>query len=76
MLIKEGVSLNTDKWNSDVQKYGGAFEVDQNTIPDGLKITQKGKPGHYEIQPTRDMKEAEFLELMDKVEVKPSNSLD
>jgi hypothetical protein len=72
---ERGISLNSNKKDANIQKYGGAFEIDQKSIPDGLKIKPQGKDGHFEIQPTRKMKEAEFLELMKQVKVKKTNKI-
>ncbi|WP_430405626.1 hypothetical protein [Fluviicola sp.] len=71
---EKGISINTDKLDPNIDKYGGAWEVDLSSIPSGLKIKHT-KGTHYEIVPARDMKEAEFLELMSKVAVKRSNTI-
>ena len=69
-----GVSINLDKNDKFIQQYGGAFEVDKNSIPKGLSLI-KTKGTHYEIQPTRPMKEDEFLNLMKKVKLKGHNNI-
>ena len=75
-LMKEkGVSLNLDKNNFYIQKYGGAWEVDLSSIPSELKIIQT-KGSHYEITPLRagTMTLERYQELLNKIKVKSSNS--
>ena len=74
-FVKErGISLNSDKMNPFVQKYGGAFEVDLESIPDGLKLKHTGGT-HYELVPSRNMTETEYLNLMKQVELLPTNTI-
>lgn len=38
------------------------------SIPDGLKIQQRGKdPGHYEVLPADSMTLEKYIELLDQV---------
>lgn len=73
-VTERRISLNANKRDANIQKYGGAFEVDQTTIPDGLKAKNTGGT-HYEIVPSSLMPEAVYLELMKQVRVKPYNEL-
>jgi hypothetical protein len=70
----KGISLNADKMDKNIQKYGGAFELNAKSIPEGLKLKPTSGT-HYEIVPTRPMNETEFLNLMKQVELKPYNQL-
>ena len=69
-----GISINTNKWNEFIQKYGGAYELRLKSIPDGLTLKHTGGT-HWEIQPTRKMTETEYLNLMKQVEVELVNKV-
>jgi hypothetical protein len=73
-LIPPLIPINTNKLDINVQKRGGAFEVDTTTVPKGLSI-EKTTGTHYEIKPTRPMKEDEFLDLMKQIQLKDKNKL-
>ncbi|HTB81964.1 MAG TPA: RHS repeat-associated core domain-containing protein [Opitutaceae bacterium] len=73
-VTERGISLNADKLDKNIQKYGGAFEVDRASIPDGLKI-KPTSGSHYEIVPVRPMPEAEYLNLMKQVKLKSFNGI-
>ena len=49
----QGISLNRDPLDSFIQKYGGAFPV--NSLPEGLKSIQSGKPDHFVVSPAYPM---------------------
>lgn len=49
-LNRRGISLNSNKMDPNVQKYGGAFEVDINSISKDLLIKHT-KGSHYELVP-------------------------
>jgi hypothetical protein len=66
--------MNENKLDKNIQKYGGAFELDQDSIPDGLRILNTSGT-HYEIIPARQMTEAEYLNLMKQVRLKLFNQL-
>lgn len=60
-----GLSLNVDP--SKLEKFGGAYAVE--SIPEGLKIIQRGKPGHYELVPGRPMSIKEYKDLLNNVKL-------
>lgn len=74
LVNERGISLNADKLDKNIQKYGGAFELDAGSVPAGLKI-KPTSGSHYEIVPARPMTEAEYLNLMKQVQLKPYNQL-
>lgn len=59
-----GVSLSTDA--AGLQRFGGVRQI--KSVPDGLQIVRHGKPGHYELVPTREMPMSEYQNLLNKVE--------
>lgn len=64
-----GVSLDADPAN--LGKYGGTNEIDQSTMPEELKIEQRGmRPDHYEIMPRQPMTMERFNELVSQIKFK------
>jgi len=59
-----GISLSTDAAN--LERFGGARQI--RNVPEGLHIVQQGKPGHYELVPTREMSMEQYQSLLNKVE--------
>lgn len=75
-MKERGLSLNLNKNDKFIQKYGGAFEVDVSSLPKGLKI--KWTSGtHYEITPLKAgvMKLEEYQGLLKQIKIKPYNKL-
>lgn len=69
----QGLSLNTNPMDPFIQKYGGAFPVEQ--IPDGLQVLEVGRPGHFVVAPEAPMTFEKFLELLKQVKLGTSNSI-
>jgi len=69
----QGLSVNIDPKDVFIQKYGGAFPVEQ--LPDGLQVVQSGRPGHYVIAPARPMSPEAYQELLDNVKLGSSNNI-
>jgi hypothetical protein len=62
--INRGTSLNFNPTGLD--RFGGAYRI--KSLPEGLGIAQRGPDlGHFEIVSTRQMDEAEYLNLLKKV---------
>ena len=60
-----GVSLDSEAAN--VERFGGANEIDQSTVPEELKIEQRGmRPEHYEIMPREPITMERYQELLAK----------
>ncbi len=68
-----GLSVNTNPADKFIDKYGGAWEVDLNTIPKAFKIKHTSGT-HYEIVAPKGMDIKTYQNLLNKVEVKPFNS--
>lgn len=58
-----GISLNTDAGK--LSTFGQVRRI--KSLPEGLKIVQQGKPGHYELIPTREMPLGEYQSLLNRV---------
>jgi len=76
----KGVSINSDKLHSTVQKHGGAWEIQLETIPKELKIKHTpshGNPGHYEIVPVKPstMTLQQYQRLIEQIKVLPFNKI-
>jgi hypothetical protein len=69
----QGLSLNIDPKNPFIQKYGGAFPVDQ--IPKGLQVLQSGTPGHYVVAPASPMTFEAFQALCKKITLLLQNAI-
>lgn len=69
----QGLSLNANRLDTFIQKYGGAFPV--NNVPDGLQILQSGKAGHFVISPTAPMSFEAYQQLLNRVELGKFNLL-
>ena len=67
----QGLSLNVDPKNPFIQKYGGAFPVEN--VPEGLQILQSGGPGHYVIAPATPMTFEQYQQLLRQVQLGTSN---
>ena len=64
----KGPSLNMDP--EKIKQFGGAYRVE--SMPDELQVIQRGQdPGHYEIVPKSPMPLERFIELLQKVVLKP-----
>jgi len=64
----KGPSLNMDP--EKVKQFGGAYRVE--SMPDELTVIQRGTdPGHFEIVPKNPMPLERFIELLQKVVLKP-----
>jgi RHS repeat-associated protein len=66
-----GVSVNADP--TKVERFGGAYKIDMQSVPPELEVIQHGvrDPGHYEIAPRQPMTPARYQELLDKVKLTP-----
>jgi FlaG/FlaF family flagellin (archaellin) len=70
---RRGVSLNSDKMNPNVQKYGGAWEVDMKTFPSDLKIKPTTNT-HFEIVPrNQGMTLSTYQDLLKTIKLEPYN---
>ena len=69
-LIKpgRGISLRDDPMG--LERFGGARQIDQSTIPSELEIKQVGRPGHYEITPREPMTIQRYNELLGQIKLK------
>jgi hypothetical protein len=67
LKTERGVSVNDDP--SKVENFGGAYKVEN--VPDGLKIIQIGKPGHFEIVPAEPMTLEQYNGLLNQVNLTP-----
>jgi hypothetical protein len=64
----QGLSLNIDPKDPNIQKYGGAFPV--NSLPKGLQAIQSGgKSGHFVVAPATPMTIEKFQQLLNKVQL-------
>ena len=73
---KGGLSINTNKMDANIQKYGGAFELNSKTLPKGLQIINKPVGGsHYIITPTYPMPQNVFQSLLNDVELLKFNQI-
>jgi hypothetical protein len=59
-----GVSLNTDP--NSLARFGEVRQI--KSIPEGLKIVQQGRPGHYELVPTTEMTMERYQNLLNQVQ--------
>lgn len=74
LMRQKGVSLNTNHLDPFVQKYGGAWEVNLNTIPEGLEI-KITKGTHFELVPKQPgMTLENYQNLLKQVQVYPYNT--
>jgi RHS repeat-associated protein len=73
-MKEKGLSLNTNHLDANVQKYGGAWEVNLSTIPKELQI--KFTSGtHFELAPKQaGMSLADYQNFVKQVELYPFNS--
>ena len=69
----QGLSINADPKDVNIQQYGGALPV--NGVPSGLKVVQSGAPGHYVVSPTSPMTPERFQQLLNQVNLGNFNSL-
>jgi hypothetical protein len=70
-LVKPGygISLNSDP--DSLAQFGGAYEIDQSTVPPELEIKQIGsRPGHYELTAREPMTPGRYNELASQVKFK------
>jgi hypothetical protein len=58
-----GISLNTDAGK--LSRFGQVRQI--KSIPEGLRIVQQGKPGHYELIPATEMPLKQYQELLNQV---------
>jgi RHS repeat-associated protein len=73
---KGGLSVNTNKFDTNVQKYGGAFEVNTKSLPNGLQILNKPVgSSHFIITPSYPMPQNVFQSLLNDVEILKLNSI-
>ena len=49
-MKERGISLNTNKFDGNIQKYGGAWQVDLKSIPKELQIKHTNGT-HFELAP-------------------------
>jgi FlaG/FlaF family flagellin (archaellin) len=70
---KKGLSVNTNHLDPNVQKYGGAFEIDLKTVPKELEF-RLTKGTHYEIVPPKGITIDQFQGLLDQIQVKNYNT--
>src|SRR5713101_3821984 len=63
LRITKGVSLNADP--SKLEGFGGAFQVDMESVPSQLKIVQRGRDlDHFEIVPAQPMTRDNYAALL------------
>jgi RHS repeat-associated protein len=67
----QGLSLNLDPKNQFIQKYGGAFPVEN--LPEGLQAVQSGGAGHFVISPSSPMSFEHYQQLLNQVRLGLSN---
>lgn len=73
LMKKRGVSINTNKLNSNVQKYGGAWEINLESLPKELTI-KRTSGTHYEIIPgVEGMTLETYQSLIRQIKLKPFN---
>ena len=66
----KGVSLSTDP--ASLERFGGAYEIDMQSVPPELEVIQQGKnPDHHVFSPRQPMTPAHYQELLDKVKLTP-----
>ncbi len=58
-----GLSLNVDA--EKLSRFGQARRI--KSIPEGLRIVQQGKPGHYELIPATEMPLEQYQSLLNQV---------
>jgi hypothetical protein len=74
LMKKRGISLNTNRIDPFVQKYGGAWQVNLKSIPNQLKIKLTSGT-HYELVPRQaGMTLDNYLNLLKQVELLPYNN--
>jgi len=67
-----GLSVNTDP--SGLGKFGGAYKIDEASVPSELEIIQRGQdPNHYEIAPREPMTLEHFQELLNQIKLDQVN---
>jgi RHS repeat-associated protein len=72
----KGLSINTDKMNVNIQKYGGAFEVDLKSIPQGLELTNFPQGStHFLISPIEPMSSTIFQTQLNQIKLIQFNSI-
>jgi RHS repeat-associated protein len=65
-----GVSVNTEAGS--LEKFGGAYKINEGSVPPELEIIQRGgNPNHYEITPREPMTPARYQELLNQVQLEP-----
>ena len=69
----QGLSININPLDPNIQKYGGAFPV--RSLPEGLQALQSGKPGHFVIATKSPMTFEEFQRLLNQVKLGDVNFL-
>ena len=72
----KGLSINMDKMNANIQRYGGAFEVDLKSIPEGLELTNfPVGSSHFLISPIQPISPAVFQTQLNQVKLIQYNSI-
>ncbi|TXI76793.1 MAG: hypothetical protein E6Q43_01870 [Dokdonella sp.] len=69
----QGLSLNVDPKDPFIQKYGGAFPV--NNLPEGLQALQSGKPGHFVVAPATPITFEKYQQLLNQIQLGNFNVL-
>ena len=70
LRTSKGVSLNADP--SKVEGFGGAFQVDMESVPDQLRIVQRGRDlNHFEIVPAEPMTHDNYADLLKQIRLIP-----
>ena len=69
----QGLSINTNRLEPNIQRYGGAFPIKR--IPSDLQILQSGRLGHFVIAPKAPMRLERYQHLLNDIELGSSNLL-